>query len=82
MAATLDTVQIVKRLREAGFDERQAEAVTGVFRDLHDVDFSHLATKADIERSEAKVESEIARLDSRIGLRSAELKAETIRWVF
>jgi hypothetical protein len=38
MAATLDTLQIVKRLKEAGFDESQAEALTGVVRDLRACD--------------------------------------------
>ena len=80
MAASLDTLQIAKRLKDAGFDEPQAEAVTGVFRDMRDADFSQLATKADIERLEVKLESEIARLDSRVDLKSAELKAEIIRW--
>ena len=63
MAATLDTLQIVKRLREAGFGEAQAEAVTGVFRDLRDADFSQLATKADIQRLEFRIDKLEARFD-------------------
>jgi len=30
---SIDTLEIAKRLRSAGFDDRQAEAVTGVLRD-------------------------------------------------
>jgi len=33
MPAAFDTLEIAKRLRNAGFDEAQAEAVTGVLRD-------------------------------------------------
>ena len=49
MAATLDTLQIVKRLKEAGFAEPQAEAVTTVLRDAREADLSQLATKTDLE---------------------------------
>jgi hypothetical protein len=93
MAVTLDTLQIVKRLKEAGFDESQAEALTGVVRDLRDSDRSELATKVDIERLEnkiegdigqleRKVESDTARIESKVDLRAAELKTDIIRWVF
>jgi outer membrane murein-binding lipoprotein Lpp len=49
MAAPLDTLQIAKRLEEAGFEEPQAEALTIVLRDLRETDFSNLATQADVE---------------------------------
>lgn len=85
----LDTLEIVKRLKGAGFDETQAEAVTGVLRDLREGDRSELATKNDItslkvdlERLEGKLSNEIARLDAKIDTRVAELKADIIRWVF
>jgi len=48
MVATFDTLQVVKRLKEAGFNERQAEAVIDVVRDLRDADMSQFATKTDI----------------------------------
>lgn len=83
----------MKRLKEAGFGETQAEAVTGVFRDLRDADYTQLATKADLERIESELKGdiarqgtelkgEIARLDAKIDLKSEELKADIIRWVF
>ena len=34
MIAALDTLQTAKRLKAAGFDEAQAEALTGVLRDI------------------------------------------------
>jgi hypothetical protein len=51
----LDTLDIAKRLKEAGFSEPQAEAVTGVFREVRTADLANLATKADIERLEASI---------------------------
>ena len=59
MQAGLDTLEISKRLRGAGFSESQAEVMTGVLRDAHDADISQLATKSDLT-------SEIARLDAQL----------------
>ena len=39
---------IAKRLKEAGFNDAQAEAVTTVFRDVRTADLANLATKTDI----------------------------------
>jgi hypothetical protein len=74
MAATLDTLQIVKRLKEAGFDESQAEALTGVVRDLRDSDRSELATKNDIERLEKATKIDIERLESKLGADIGQLE--------
>ena len=74
MPAPLDTLQIAKRLAEAGFAEPQAEALTIVLRDLRETDFSSFATKADIqllkteiERVEAKLVTEIERVEPTYG---------------
>lgn len=45
---TLDTLRIVKRLKEAGLDERQAEAITEVLRESRELDLAQIATKADL----------------------------------
>jgi len=69
MAVPLDTLQIVKRLKEAGFGDPQAEALTTVFRDLRGSDLSYLATKADIERLETdieRVEGNIERVEAKL----------------
>ncbi len=62
MPAAFDTLEIAKRLRNAGFDEAQAEAVTGVLRDAREADLSQLATKVDLSQLEARLMSEIAAL--------------------
>ena len=47
-AATFDTCTAAKRLRDAGFDERQAEAAVSMVRDAVGADRDALATKADL----------------------------------
>ena len=54
-AATFDTLRIVKRLREAGFDEKQAETVTDVLRENREADLSQLATKLDLQLLEQRL---------------------------
>ena len=49
MNSVLDTLEISKRLKSAGFDDAQAEALTGVLRDERERDLSQLATKSDLE---------------------------------
>jgi hypothetical protein len=74
---SIDTLEISKRLRDAGFGEKQAEAITGALRDTHDADLSRLATKEDLAalradmaalRTELKAEIEILRRDLTIRL--------------
>ena len=55
MASTLDTLEIVKRLKEAGFSEPQAEAVTTIFRDVREADFAQLATRIDLRELEQRI---------------------------
>ena len=47
-AAAFDTYTAAKRLREAGFDEHQAEAAVSMVRDAIGADRDALATKADL----------------------------------
>jgi hypothetical protein len=56
MIAALDTLQTVKRLKEAGFDDTQAEALTEVLRDAREAEFGQLATRADIDSLAADIE--------------------------
>ena len=58
-AATFDTHAAVTALREAGFEERQAEAAVTMVRDAITGD---VATKADVNHLDGK----IAQLDGRI----------------
>ena len=70
MQAGLDTLEISKRLRGAGFSESQAEVMTGVLRDAREEDLSQLATKADL----AQLRAELSQLATRAEF--ADLRAE------
>jgi hypothetical protein len=45
----MDTFEVVKELKAAGFTEEQAEAVTRVVRNAQEIDLSTLATKTDLQ---------------------------------
>lgn len=94
MTATIDTFRIVKRLRESGLDERQAETITDVIREIRDVDMSNLVTKADLADMARKsdliaIGSEITSLRSELNLLEARLRGEIVasrnelmKWLF
>lgn len=52
---TLDTHEVVKELKAAGFTDEQAEAVTRVVRRAQDVDLSNLATRTDLAETTAEI---------------------------
>jgi len=59
-ATTFDTLEISKRLKEAGLPEAQAEAVTAAIRTARDAtDLSHLVTKADLKAYLAELKAEL-----------------------
>jgi hypothetical protein len=72
MAAAFDTLEIAKRLKGVGFDEAQAEAITGVLSDWREADFSRLATKEDV----AAVKSDVTAVRSDISHLETRLRAE------
>lgn len=74
--SSLDTLDISRRLKGAGFSDAQAETVTEIFRDVRSADFASLATKADIERLEADFE----RLEADIERFEAATKADIERF--
>ena len=51
-----DTMAAVRRLRETGLDEKQAEAITATVRDGVT---GGVATKADVEKLEAELKTEL-----------------------
>ena len=67
-SSSLDTLDIARRLKSVGFNDAHAEAVTEIIRDVRTADLANLATRADIERLEAKLE--IFRRDMTIRLGS------------
>lgn len=84
----IDTLEVVKEAKAAGFSEGQAEDLTRVVRDAGDVDFSTLAMKADLDgiRKEVRAEFESFRKDIDI-LRHemrgniSDLRSDLLKWV-
>ena len=74
--SSLDTLDMARRLKGAGFNDTQAETVTEIIRDVRAADLANLATKADIERLEAKLE--ILRRDMTIRLGGMIIAATAI----
>ena len=65
-AAAFDTYTAAKRLRDAGFDERQAEAAVSMVRDAAGADREQLATKADLDALESRVDAKLAGFETRL----------------
>ena len=76
-AATFDTYTAAKRLRDAGFDERQAEAAVSMVRDAAGAGHDALATKADLAELETRLRSDLA---SKADIASVRAELGTIRW--
>lgn len=83
---TFDTYEFVKKLKDVGFSEQQAEVLTDLQKTTvlntleqarHDYDLDNLATKRDIREIELKIELVRSELKRDI----SETKAELIRWV-
>jgi hypothetical protein len=78
--SSFDTLDTAKRLKGGGFNEEQAETLTGVIRDARTADLNQLATKTDLDRLEAKLlaQMEIMRRDMTIRLGGMIIAATAI----
>ena len=77
-AAAFDTYTAAKRLRDAGFDERQAEAAVSMVRDAAGADREQLATKADLDALESRVDAKLATLEARLTWRLVGIAAAIV----
>jgi hypothetical protein len=87
-AITFDTLAYVKTLREAGVEEKQAEAQAVALAEVLKSGTADLATQRDIEslRSDVKRDIELLRAELKKDISEthraiAKTKAELIRWV-
>lgn len=78
---TFDTLAYVKTLREAGIDEKQAEAQATALATVFKSGTADLATQRDIESLRADVKRDMELLRAELKKDLAETKAELIRWV-
>ena len=63
---TFDTFQYVKRLKDAGVPEQQAEVQASALKELIE---EKLATKADLQRSEERLTNKIHELSYKLTIR-------------
>ncbi|MGZ3767384.1 MAG: coiled-coil domain-containing protein [Mucilaginibacter sp.] len=87
---TFDTHQFVKELKEAGFSEEQAEAITNLQKTTinttleqarHEHNLENLVTNKDLDARIRETELKIDLVRSELKRDIAETKADLIRWV-
>ena len=59
MAATIDTLEILRELQDAGMPERQAEAVARVVKKRYDLDREEMVTRGYLDLVLAKQSAEL-----------------------
>ena len=62
----IDTLQLADRLKDSGFENRQAEGMARVLGDALAAAVEHLATKSDLETEITKVSARIEALDAKV----------------
>ena len=76
-----NAIALAKKLeREHGFNQPQAE---GIAQAIHEHESEHLATKADLAKLEAKLETGFAQLETRLAqleTRLAQLQVKLMTW--
>ena len=63
-AVLFDTHAFIKELKESGFEEKQAEALSGAIRKVQEAHLEELATKRDIKELELKIKEMTYVIDS------------------
>lgn len=86
-AIAFDTLKFVRRLRDAGFEEKQAESLADAFKEASSE--ADLASKRDLKDLELRLEARIDKLDTRLAGELTLIKwmlgmiiaAEVMPWV-
>ncbi|MBF0461400.1 MAG: hypothetical protein HQL87_08390 [Magnetococcales bacterium] len=68
-AVTFDTFKFIRRLKDAGLPENQAEAISDVIQEAHSVQLEELATKRDIKDLDTKIDTKVKELEYRMTIR-------------
>ncbi|MEO5348083.1 MAG: CCDC90 family protein [Magnetococcus sp. YQC-3] len=76
--ATFDTLKFVRRLRDAGVDEKQAEAFSEAIRDIHGAQSGELATKGEILEVKHDIKKLEMRMDARFDKELGPLRADLL----
>ena len=76
-AITFDTLKFVRKLREAGFEEKQAEGIAEAFKDASGE--AELATKRDLELLKQDLRVDMERIERKLIEHDGEFKL--IKWM-
>jgi len=63
---TFDTLKCVKRLKGAGFDEPQAEAISEAFKEMQEISISELVTKQDLRVEIQSLHNEVREVELKL----------------
>ena len=77
-----DTLSISKRLKGAGMNEPQAEAVAGAIHGCMKDATAHLATKKDLGALESRLEAKISTVESGLEARISALESRLVWRIF
>ena len=79
-AVAVDTLALSKRLKQAGFDERQTEELVSVIVDTTTSDRVTLATKADLRAEINDLRADMRQSNAEMRREMYDIKAEIIKW--
>lgn len=74
VAVALDTHRVVKRLRDAGFSDAQAETVTEVLTEATHASLADVATNARVDSLEQRMDARFESLEQRMNARFENLE--------
>jgi hypothetical protein len=82
-AITFDTLAYVKTLRDAGLEEKQAEAQATALANVLKSGAADVATRQDIERLEFSIKQQGDRMDARLNLveERSEGRFKLLQWM-
>ena len=80
-ALAMDTRKVVKRLRDAGFTDAQAETVTDVLVEVRDHDDARLATKTDLDFLRQAVKADLESQERRLETKIEAVKTDLMKWL-
>jgi hypothetical protein len=77
-----DSLSTARQLREKGVPQEQAEAIADAIRVSKDTDFSHLATKEELNTFKSDLRADLAELKAELKMSIADTRSELIKWMF
>ena len=71
----IDTLQFADRLKDSGFENRQAEGMARVLGDVLASALGHLATRSDLDALDTKLSARIDALDAKVDALDTKVEA-------